>query len=110
MSNFSVSPVGVKTLSTATSTSTATASLTHSTQQSKFTHMIQASNQSRINDQKEPKQTKFIDMISSTNHTRLASEKQKETIAALTAQMSELKKTHSRECDGHIETERQVSE
>mmetsp|Transcript_20412 Transcript_20412/g.37920 ORF Transcript_20412/g.37920 Transcript_20412/m.37920 type:complete len:253 (-) Transcript_20412:279-1037(-) len=97
MSKFSVSPVGLKGVGTGS-------------QQTKFTNLIKSSNQSRQRDPDQPKQTKFTDMISSSNHSRSESERQKDIISALTAQVSELTKTHTAASDTHLEREKELME
>lgn len=98
MSKFTVSPIGLKGVGSGGS------------QQTKFTNLIKSSNQSRQLDPDTPKQTKFTDMISSSNHSRSENERQKDTISALTAQVSELTKTHTAASDTHLEREKELLE
>lgn len=92
MSNFSVSPTGLKPV----------------TSQTKFTNLMKASNQSMSKQGTDVKQTKFTDLITSSNQSRCENEKQRETIATLTAQVSELTKTHKESSDAHIKREKEV--
>ena len=89
MSKFSVSPTALKPVAG----------------QTKFTNMMKSSNLSN----KQQGQTKFTDLITSSNHSRNESERQRETIATLTAQVSELTKTHTAASDAHIDREREVT-
>lgn len=88
MSNFSVSPTQMKSVGSV-----------GASKETKFTNLIKASNQSRVPGSHP---TKFSDLISSSNQV----ERQRETIATLITQVSELKK----ELNTCLENEKEVNE